>query len=108
MPGESFQLTTIPAKPSFGYWKSGSNCGYTIQLVVGGHIKEEINLTSLPATINTKELFKHKIKAGDIVQIGIRTWVKYNGKKLYDSDYAKMSNPIATAAQPMMLFLNVD
>jgi surface antigen len=107
-PGELFKITTVPVKPSFGYWKSGSNFGYALQLVVNGQVKEEINLSELPDTVNIGKLFQQNVKVGDTIQIGIRNWVKYKGKKLYDSDHAKMSNPIAMLAQSVTMFLNVD
>jgi hypothetical protein len=106
VPNETFHLHVTPKHPSFGYWKNGKNYGYTIQLIVNGRVKDTVDLTVLPDTIKIKELFEYEIKIGEVVQIGVRTWVKYNGKKLYDSDYAKVSNAIPMLIQPLTMYLN--
>jgi hypothetical protein len=93
---------------SWGYWKSNGN-GYTVQLIVNGKVKTEKEVSSLPKTLKINDYFNYNnIKIGDIVQIGIRTWVLYDGKKLYDNEHTKCSNPICMLVKPVLAYLNID
>lgn len=103
----NYKLAAIPTNPEFGYWKANGH-GYTLQLIVNGSVKEKKEEESIPNFINIKEYFKYKVKVGDIIQIGIRTWVKYNGEKLYDSQAAKTSNTICMLKKPIIAYLNTD
>jgi hypothetical protein len=107
LPYDNFQLTTSPTNPEFGYWKSKGS-GYTIQLIVNGKLISEKDVSSLPKTFKISKYFNYKTKIGDIVQIGIRTWTKYNSKKIYDAEYVKMSNPICTLVNSFIVYLNTD
>jgi surface antigen len=111
LPNDTLQLTTSPSQPDFGYWGTteNKNCGYTIQLIVNGNIKKEKEVGSLPKTFTISAYFNHKVKVGDIIQIGIRTWVKDDvGKKVYDSNFVKASNSICMIVKPVVAYLNID
>ena len=102
-----FQLDVTPSNPNFGYWKA-NGYGYTLQLIINGSVKEEAEVTSVPSSINIKDYFNYEVEAGDIVQIGIRTWVMYKGEKLYDSPAARTSNTICMLKKPIIAYLNTD
>ena len=108
-----FQLNILPSKPNFGYWRNivHMDCGYNLQLIVNGTKRDEIEvgIDDLPDTITMASLFKnYQIKTVDTVQLGIRTWVKYNGEKIYDSRVAKTSDIICGLKKPIIAYLNAD
>ena len=107
LPNEKFKLTVMLNSDSldWGYWKK-NGYGYTMQLYVNGRLCGEHNLASLPPTFNLKDYFKYELKVGDVVQIGIRTWVNYENEKLYDNYYAKISNPICMLKKPVTAYLS--
>jgi hypothetical protein len=109
LPYDAFKLEIEPlTSQSWGYWKSNGN-GYTIQLIVNGKVRAEKETTYLPKTLAIIDYFNYnKVAVGDTIQIGIRTWVKYNGKPLYNGSFAKCSNPICMLKKPVLAYLNKD
>ena len=109
MPYDKHNLEVSPKSLDFGYWKR-NGYGYIIQLIVNGALKKEIETSSPPSNFKISEYFnyKNKIKTGDVIQIGIRTWVKYNGKKLFDSAFVKTSNTVRMLKKPIIAYLNKD
>jgi hypothetical protein len=112
LPNESFQLTTTRlSDEDWGYWKKPKTGGYAIQLIVNGKVVEEKTKDSLDKIWNfdiDKEFKKYKSKIGDIIQIGIRTWVTDDaGHKIFDSQTAKTSNSICFLKQPLVSYLNI-
>lgn len=110
IPHDTFQLEADAlSSQSWGYWKKPANGGYTVQLIINGKVIAEKETTSLPKTLNISDYFNYdSVKIGDIIQIGIRTWVLYDGKPLYDSNHAKCSNPICMLVRPVTTYLNKD
>ena len=98
------EATALTSK-DWGYWSKPSNGGYTVQLIVNGRLKAEKELSTLPKTFKLSSYFGYDVKIADIIQIGIRTWVKYDGKKLYDSEFAKTSNPIPMITKSTIAYL---
>lgn len=107
LPHCNFKLVALPEKPDFGYWKHKSH-GYAIQLIINGELKQEKFIPSLPATFDVKDLFEYAPKIGDTIQIGIRTWVAYDGKKLYDNNFVKVSNAICMLKKSTISYLNIN
>lgn len=110
-PNESFKLT-CKANVDWGtYWKKNSY-GYTIQLLVNGKCLKEKNISKLSnsTTFNLNKYFADtELKLGNIIQIGIRTWVTDDkGKKVFDNSVANVSNSICMLKQPFVTYLNVD
>lgn len=104
-----FKLNVV--KPThIGYWSS--NCGYDIQLIVNNkHIKNKTtNIKNFSSYIfDIKKEFNYNCKTGDIIQIGIRVWVKDDkGNKFYDDVAAKTSKPICLLNKPVNAYLNID
>lgn len=100
-------------KPEYlGYWST--NGGYELQLIVNGKIvkTETINeIKDIEESFTIKEKFDYECKTGDIIQIGIITWVKdENNKPLYNnnSKTAKTSKPICLLNRPVLAYLNID
>ena len=109
VPQNNFWLNIAPKKPDFGYWKKNSNFGYVVQLVVNGRVNCEKIVKSLQTEISLSDYFGYKAKLGDNIQIGLRTWVKNNdGDPIYDSEFAKVSNPICMLTQPVIAYLNIN
>jgi hypothetical protein len=109
LPTEQFLLTTVPvSKADFGYWAK-NGCGYTVQLIINGTVKSEKSVNSIEASQNIAiaGYFGYTPKLGDVVQIGIRTWVKYNGEKLFDNNYAKTSNSVCMLKNTIMPYVAV-
>ena len=73
---------------------------------VNSVIKKEKDITSLPTTIKISDYFGYTPKTGDTIQIGIRTWVNYGDKHIYDSDVFTYSNPICMLKKPVISYLN--
>lgn len=105
LPYNNLNLSISPSSPDFGYWENNGN-GYAVQLIVNGRLRSEREVSSLPKTIKLSDYFKYTAKLGDIIQIGIRTWVESNDGKIYDNDFAKVSNPICMLTKPVMTYLN--
>lgn len=105
LPCNVFQLSSGLAASDWGYWKR-NGCGYTIRLILNGKNKAEKEVTTLPKTFKVNEFFEHSVKAGDTIQIGIRTWVLYKGGKLYDSDFVKCSNSICMLANQATAYIH--
>ena len=103
-PYNNFNVSVSPSSPDFGYWED-NGCGYTIQLIVNGRVKEEKEVKVVPSSLNIKSYFWYEPKITDIIQIGIRTWVRYNLSKLYDDEYAVASNPICMLANDFIAYL---
>lgn len=107
----SFKLNII--KPEdLGYWKNNSN-GYELQLIINGHKVKTINKNSASdksfSDFDLEKEFGYKCKTGDVIQIGVRTWVtNNNGKKLFDSDCAKTSKPVCLLEKSINAFLNLS
>ena len=105
LPHDDFKLSWSPTKPDFGYRKTGVH-GYVVQLIINGKIKREKVAESLPTDISLNSYFGYRTNVGDTVQIGIRTWViDDTGKKIFNSDGAKCSNPIHMSTKPVKLYL---
>jgi surface antigen len=108
LPNDNFQISTAPAKPDFGYYSTNSH-GYTVQLIVNGAVKREKNVNFLQTSFSVNKYFGYKLKLGDVIQIGVRTWVKNDdGDLIYDNDFIKASNPICMLAKPVTMYLNID
>lgn len=107
-PHKSFKLDISDHAVNFGYWKSNGH-GYIIQLVVNGRVLKEKNVQTVPKTINIVDYFNYEAVLTDIIQIGIRTWVKDNdGQIVYDDQFAKTSNPICMLTKPVIAYLKTD
>jgi surface antigen len=105
MPHNTFQLTTSPRNPDFGYWKN-NGYGYIVQLIINGKVKREKIVNSLQTNFSISDYFGYTdVKLGDTVQIGIRTWILYEGKRLYDTDFAKCSNPVCMLSKQVTAYL---
>lgn len=106
--GDNFHLAIY--KPEYlGYWEK--NSGYDIQLIVNNKVVktviENYAANYILAPTGFKDTFKYSYKLGDIVQIGVRVWVKdNNGTKIYDNQKAKTSNAICLMRKPVKLYLN--
>lgn len=108
LPHASFKLIAKSlSDKDWGYWKKPNNGGYAVQLIVNGSVRAEEMVNSLPKTIDISDYFNYdKIKVGDTVQIGIRTWVLCDNEPLYDGDFAACSNPICMLKKPVTVYLN--
>jgi surface antigen len=103
----NFELTAGHlTQTEWGYWGKPATGGYTVQLIINGKIVREKELDSLPKTFKLSSYFSYNAKLDDIIQIGIRTWVIYNGKKLYDSDFAECSNTVCMLTKPITAYIN--
>lgn len=108
-PHKQFSLKVSPTSVKWGFWKKPINGGYSIQLYVNGKLEKAVDSDSIPATINITNYFNYNTKLGDVIQIGINTWVWYNEEKLYDSDYSVCcSNPICMLKNQVTVYLNTD
>jgi surface antigen len=104
----TFELTAeMPTE--LGYWGKNSK-GYDKILFVDGEkvktiaVKNLNNINSKKFTI--KEEFGYTCKTGDVVQIGLRIWTTDNdGKKVYDSPKAKISEAICLLNRPVQVYL---
>ena len=92
-----------------GYWKKNSH-GYTIYLLVNNN---RVVTSSTEGTKNInkkftiKNEFGYEAKTGDIVQIGIRTWVKDDdGDKIYNKNNIKTSEAICLLNNSLRIYLN--
>jgi hypothetical protein len=106
---DSFNLKISPSTVDFGYWKTTKNNshGYCVQLIVNGQLFKEKTVTAIPTAIKLKDYFGYTSKIGDIIQIGIRVWVKDgSGKVLFDSDCATTSNTFCFLKRPVIPYLN--
>lgn len=79
-------------------WVSGSG-GYRVSLIINGKIinysDDLINSEAKNKGIKLSSLLGDKqINDGDIVQIGIQTWVDIDGMVIFDSDFPKCSKPL--------------
>lgn len=111
LPYNEFQLNVTPEKPDFGYWKNknGKDCGFVMQLIINGQVKKEKIVSTLEKNFNLNDYFDYTSKVGDIIQIGIRTWVKDDDdKKIFDDEFAKTSNTIIMLKKPVTAYLNID
>jgi hypothetical protein len=111
LPHENFRLNTTPlSSTDWGHWKKPANGGYIIQLIVNGKVVEEKIKNDLVKAwhFNLNSEFKnYKSKVGDIIQVGIYTWVKDDkGEMIFDNQAIKISNPICFLRQPMIAYLN--
>lgn len=113
LPSKPFTVTVLKPE-SWGYWLDmfpSIEHGYEIQYIVNSkivHVEQKSASVFKPEfEIFPNKILKSAIKPGDILQIGVRTWVvNKKGKTLYDNDYAKTSNAICLIAQEHLLFLN--
>ena len=105
LPYNNFKLSVYPNNINFGYWAS-NGYGYTVQLIVNGQVIKEKDVKTLPNTVNIASYFGYKPKITDIIQIGIRTWSKYNSSKLFDSDYAIASNAVCLLKNEIIAYIN--
>lgn len=105
----SFMLEIPKNDIDFGYWKNikKKSCGYTMQLIVNGVVKCEKVVNSLPTKFSINDYFgANVVKLGDIVQVGIRTWVNdAQNHPVFDGAFAKMSNPIPMLLKPIKAHL---
>ena len=92
-----------------GYWKKNSS-GYTRYLFVNNNCVYNTDISStknIDESFNIKSKFKYEVKTGDIVQIGLRTWVKDdNGTKIYNKNGIKASEAICLLNNPLRIYLN--
>jgi hypothetical protein len=105
------KFTLKITKPTYlGYWSTAS--GYDIQLIVNNKIVKTITENNATKDISIsnftlKDKFNYIARLGDIIQIGVRVWVKDNGgKQIYDSDKAKTSKPICLLNKSIKLYIN--
>ena len=105
---ENFRVEEVDtSKINWGHWKTKGN-GFTIHLIVNGHVKKKKDVEALPDLIKISEYFEYKLNLGDVVQIGIQTWVLYGEEHLHDSDFPKCSNPIRMLKTPVLVYLNTN
>ena len=106
---DRFRLETV-VSTDFGFWEKNLH-GYCIQLIVNRKVIQEYELRSLTNRIDFSlaSYFGYTSKIGDIIQIGIRTWVKDDtGDTIFDSDFAKCSNAVCMLTKPVTMYLNID
>ena len=111
VPTSKFKLEATPSNVNFGYWSKKNDHGYTLQLIINGQLVKEKTVDALPSTIKIKTTFNYTAKVGDTVQIGIRSWVKHKGKKLYDNGrpadaFTKVSNPVCLLTKHVTAYIN--
>ena len=92
-----------------GYWKAIS--GYDISLIVNNKVVKTLTVDNasqdlLWENISLKDKFAVESRAADIIQIGVKSWVKTtSGQKLY-CENLKCSQPICLLNKPISVYLN--
>ena len=113
LPDHEFEVTFDPPE-SWGYWVEKSSLtlhGYVVEIIINGKVEKSYPLVIpdgtfkiTPADINS--LLDIKVKPGDTLQVGLRTWaVNSKGKELFDEAYSKTSNPILLVVNNHKVFL---
>ena len=110
LPNKKLKLdVTEVSDVSWGYWGKPINGGFELQLIVNGKLLktqikgskaalQEITLSSICPS--------YKSRLGDIVQIGIRAYVKDNAQKtIYDNTAAILSNALCFLAKPATVYI---
>ena len=96
---------------NLGYWKEKGS-GYTIELYINGRLtaSKESAVTNITNTnYNIKDEFGYQVKTGDVVQVGVRVWVKDDKEnRVYDSPAAKTSEPVRLISKSVSAYLNID
>lgn len=96
---------------TLGYWSTNS-AGYEKLLIVNGKCIETKTINQIKNIVaesfTIKNEFNYVCKTADIIQIGIRIWVRdNNNKKIYDDFQAKASNAICLLNNSVQTFLNI-
>lgn len=112
LPSRPFTISITPPD-SWGYWpvkNKNTKHGYEIQYIINSKIvkTELINASAFKSefTLLPADLLKAAVKPGDILQIGVRTWViNSSNRTIYDNTYAKVSNAICLITQKYLLFI---
>ena len=110
LPTERFILKATPIS-NWGYWGKPTGGGYTVQLLVNGKLTKEKSISTLTkeTSFNIYDYFKYQPKLGDMIQVGIRTWVNDDkNTKLFDSAHVKTSNPICMLRKPVIPYLDTN